>query len=153
MAATSIPFFYRSAFVIFDIALPVFGVWAYTTAPRFILRTFSISPAFPPATETIVLLDALAGWHAVLIALSLGFLITKRDDIVVWQVLQLAILVLDIFMLGAFARQLSTEGRTDFELWNNNDWSNVTGTAVIAFVRFAFLCGIGIGRHEKSKVS
>jgi len=107
----TIPLTYRVTFIFLDIILPIFGVTMHITNAPFILTGFTPSPILPPSSETIVLLDTLAGWYAALAFLNIVFLMKRPNDIVVWRALGGATLLIDLFMLGAFGRELSG-GRT-----------------------------------------
>lgn len=145
------PIFYRICFTIFDIFLPIFGVFGNLIAPTFILNNYTSLYVSPPATETILLLDAMAGFLASLAFMQIYFLSTRPNDMTVWRGMQGGTLLVDIFMLGGFARALITEGRTDCMDWRSDDWSNVGGYVVIAAIRLAFLLGVGIRGEGKGK--
>jgi hypothetical protein len=103
---TSIPLLYRIVFILFDIALPIFGTFMHIFNPSVILSGFVPSPSSPPATETILLLDTLAGWYASLTLLNVVFLSYRPNDLLIWRAMEGATLLVDIFMLGGFARSL-----------------------------------------------
>ena len=154
MAATmsfKMPFFYRVCFVIFDVLLPVFGVFGNLFAPEFMLNNFTPLHVSPPATETILLLDATAGFFASLAFLQVVFWRTKPADKTVWRALEGGTLLLDVFMLVGFTRALISEERTDWTAWRSDDWSNLGGYAAIAAVRAAFLLDVGVGEQSKGK--
>lgn len=75
------PTFYRVLFGLFDVLLPTFGVYGHIFAAKdAILAGFTGArrgPVWPPAPETRVLLDGVAGWYVALITLQI-FAITKR---------------------------------------------------------------------------
>ncbi|PWN93205.1 hypothetical protein FA10DRAFT_16032 [Acaromyces ingoldii] len=145
----AIPTFYRVVFFLFDVAMPLFGVVANTTMPEFIVSAYTPKIAKPIATETIVLLDGMAGFFACLIFLNLYFLSTKANDVTVWRGLQGGTLLTDVFMLFAFGRALSTEGRTTLESWRGEDYGNVVGYTVILLVRLAFVLGLGLKEEQR----
>lgn len=147
----SFPTFYRISFAIFDIVLPLSGIVGNLFAPTFILNNYTSLYVSPPATETILLLDAMAGFLASLSFMQIYFLRTKPNDMTVWRGMQGGTLLVDIFMLGGFARALIAEGRTDWMNWRSDDWSNVGGYVAISAVRMAFLLGVGIRGEGKGK--
>jgi len=150
MDTVSIPLFYRAIFTVLDLLLPLFGIYAHTVAPALVLKGWTPTHASPPAIDTYLLSDALAGFFASLAFLQIFLLWPKPNDWVVWRAMQGATLLTDIFMLGGFYRALRSEGRLDTHLWRAEDYSNIGGYAVISIIRVAFLLGIGL-RISKSK--
>ncbi|KZP04920.1 hypothetical protein FIBSPDRAFT_878038, partial [Athelia psychrophila] len=132
-------------------SFPLSGIVGNLFAPTFILNNYTSLYVSPPATETILLLDAMAGFLASLSFMQIYFLRTKPNDMTVWRGMQGGTLLVDIFMLGGFARALIAEGRTDWMNWRSDDWSNVGGYVAISAVRMAFLLGVGIRGEGKGK--
>ncbi len=145
------PLFYRVCFIILDICLPFYGIYAHLFAPTLILGSFTPHYVNPPATETQLLLDAIAGFFASLAFLQIVFLYTRPHDLTIWRALEGGTLLVDIFQLGGFTRALIAEGRTDCTLWRSDDWSNIAGYSVIAFIRIAFLMGVGMREQVNRK--
>ena len=146
-----IPAFYRICFTVFDLIMPLAGVFGNVFAPDFILKSYTSSQVFPPAPETILLLDAMAGFFAGLAFLHVFLLRANPTNIPVWRAVQGSTVLVDLFMLGGFGRALSTEGRLDPKVWRAEDWGNIGGYAGILFIRMAFILGIGMGRQVKEK--
>lgn len=139
-----VPIGYRAFFTVFDIVLPIFGTYAHIFKPAIVLGGAVTRFALPPATETVVLLDTLAGCFASLAVTQTYFLITRPHDVPVWKGLNVGTFVLDLFQLASFYRALAAEGRLDTSLWRGEDYGNVVGYTVIALVRAAFIAGIGV---------
>ncbi|PWN39685.1 hypothetical protein IE81DRAFT_13203 [Ceraceosorus guamensis] len=143
------PLTYRVLFGAFDLLLPIFGTYGHIFAAKnVVLAGFTGAkrgPVWPPAPETRVLLDGMAGWYVALITLQI-FAITKRPkDWALWQTLNLSIFFVDAFMLLGFARGLSLEGKlNDTSQWRGQDWGNIAGYAFIGLVRLAFVAGVGV---------
>lgn len=133
------PVFYRVAFAIFDIAMPLFGVFVYLSRPDFVLSGFTSSYLSPAVPETRLLMDAMAGWFASLAFLNIAFLRTKYNDLDVWRAMQAATLLVDVFQLVGFGRVLYMEDRLATTKWHGTDWGNICGYLAIATVRIAFL--------------
>ncbi len=77
------PLFYRVCFIILDICLPFYGIYAHLFAPTLILGSFTPHYVNPPATETQLLLDAIAGFFASLAFLQIVFLYTRPHDLTI----------------------------------------------------------------------
>jgi hypothetical protein len=146
--STTFPLFYRVVFVIFDIALPIFGTVMHTFNPAFILSGFTPTPTVPAVSETLLLMDTLAGWYASLALMNIVMLKYRRNDMLVWRTMVAGTLLLDVFMLAGFAKALRREGRVAVGSWTGDDWSNVGGYTVITLVRSMFLLGVGMGRGK-----
>ncbi len=110
------PIVYRVLFVVFDIILPLFGVYAHIFDPKFILQGWVSNVVQPIAIETILL----------------------------WRTLQGATFLVDIFMLLGFVRVLIAENRVETKDWRQEDYQNIVGYAFIALVRLAFTLKVGI---------
>lgn len=144
----SVPLFYRIAFLLFDVAMPVMGIYGNLLDPAFVLGGFTPKFISPPNNETQVLLDAGAGWFAALILLNLGFLRYKANDVTVWKILEAAIILVDVFQLVGFARLYQAEGKMAMSQLSGQDLGNVIGYSVIALVRTAFVLGIGLSSKK-----
>lgn len=148
-----VPLPYRVLFTIFDIVLPLFGIYAHLfAADTMVLPGFSASFSWPPGAEMRVMLDATAGWLAAFATAQIVFLLYRPRDMLIWRTLAAGTLAQDLFMLVGLARGLQIEGKLqDTSLWRGDDWGQVGGYVVIALVRAAFLMGIGVGRDEDGR--
>lgn len=70
-------------------------------------------------------------------------LLRATTDARVWRAVQASILLVDIAMLGGFARAFNATGRLDLRLWRAEDWTNIGITGGVGLIRAAFLLGIG----------
>jgi hypothetical protein len=112
--SSRIPSFYRIWSTIVDPLLTLVGVFGNLFAPIATLNSYSPSYVSPPATETTLLLDTVAGFLAGLAFLQVVLLRARTTDMTVWRALQASTVLVDIAMLGGFARALSGQGRTDW---------------------------------------
>ena len=147
----TVPIGYRAFFFVFDIVLPVFGTYAHVFNPAFVLGGAVSRFALPPATETVVLLDTLAGCFASLAITQSYFLYTRPNDLTIWRGLNVGTFVLDLFQLASFYRALVAEGRLDTSLWRGEDYGNIVGYTIIALVRAAFIAGVGVNYAGKPR--
>lgn len=108
-----------------------------------------MNPILPPATETRLLLDALIGFFLFLAFLQAVLLRARPHDLGVWKILQAGILIVDLFMVLAFARALSNTGRMDASSWRPEEWRNIGVNVSVAIVRMAFVLGIGMNENMK----
>ena len=145
-----IPSFYRTWFTILDPILSVTGVVANLFFPNAYLDSLTTSATNPPTIETTALLDSLAGFYGALVFLQLGLLRPRPRDLGIWRTLQAATLVVDVFILEAFARALHAQGRLGLVHWRAEEWMNIGLTAFVAVLRTAFLLGLGMEPQGKT---
>lgn len=150
--AQAIPRFYRIWFTIVDPLISLLGVYTNFFTPITILNSYSPTFISPPGSETILLLETVAAFLVDLIFLQLFLLRAKSSDMTVWRALQGSQLLVDIGMLGAFARALKSEGRMDLKVLRAEEWGNYLITAGVAVIRSAFLIGVGMKSETKKKV-
>lgn len=150
-----VPSAYRVIFFLFDFLMPLGGSVAHVIAPRAILGGLAVAPSAPPAVETQMLLDSLAGWFVGLALLHTYLQLARPSDRRAWVPVIAAVFVQDIFQLGGFARAMHTEGRTlvDTSTWRNEDWSNLGGYAFIALVRLLFVMSTSAQESAAKKKS
>lgn len=146
--SSPIPAFYRIWFTTIDPILSLVGVVTHLFARTAALTSYAVAPVSPPATETAVLLDAMAGFFAGLTLLQVVLLRARPADVTVWRALQAATALVDIGMLGGFARALSATGRMNMEVWRPEEWTNVGITAWVAVLRTAFCLGTGMSKDK-----
>jgi hypothetical protein len=103
------------------------------------LSGFTANPVLPPAVETQVILDGMAGWYAGLAALHIWLQVCHPKNRAAWRPIIAQLIVVDIGMLIGFTRALHAEGRLlDLGKWRNEDFSNVIGYALITVLRIIF---------------
>jgi hypothetical protein len=149
--SSPIPSFYRIWFTIVDPLLALVGVFSNLFAPAATLSSHSPSYISPPATETTLLVDTVAGFLAGLVFLQVVLLRARPSDMTVWRALLASTLLVDIAMLGGSARALSSQGRTDRRVWRTEEWTHLPITAGVVVIRVAFLLGMGMGRQGKGR--
>ncbi|KAI1793752.1 hypothetical protein LXA43DRAFT_885349 [Ganoderma leucocontextum] len=145
MASSPIPTFYRIVFTIIDPFFCVLGVATHLFTKNDVIAGLSPSAVVPPGPETVLLLDFLVGFFAMLGCLQVSLLRARPNDVTIWTALQGSTLVLDIIMTAATARMLVSQGRvTDPSVWLGGEWQNLAGNAVIGTIRAAFVLKIGM---------
>lgn len=153
---------WRAAFFALDFLLPVGGVFGHLFKPgaskcenlqrflvlrliRFlvvieVLSGFTASPTLPPAVETQVLLDGMAGWFAGLAGIHVWLQLFQAKNKAAWKPVIAALVLVDIGMLVGFTRALVTEERLyNLSSWRNEDYSNIIGYTLITLARVAFV--------------
>lgn len=146
------PLYYRIPFTIFDIILPLYGVYAKFATPDAILsQGFGSKLLLPRVAETTMLLDSSAGWDASLAFMSTYFLMNKPHDQTVWIGINGGTLLVDFFMLFALGRCLHDQNRLSPSTWTGIEYGNVVGYTVIALMRITFLCNFGTRKFQVDK--
>eukprot|EP01113_Clastostelium_recurvatum_P042779 TRINITY_DN6965_c0_g1_i1.p1 TRINITY_DN6965_c0_g1~~TRINITY_DN6965_c0_g1_i1.p1 ORF type:complete len:153 (-),score=31.91 TRINITY_DN6965_c0_g1_i1:120-578(-) len=139
----SVSVFSRVLFFVFDFLMPLGGVVGHFADPQTILSGFtSKAPLTPPAVETQVLLDGMAGWYAGLMAMHLYLQFSSRakHDRSIWNLVMVNLILVDLGMLIGFTRALLAEGRLyGVDTWRTQDYANIVGYTVIALVRLLFV--------------
>jgi hypothetical protein len=149
--SSSIHPFYRIWFTTIDPVLSLSGAVCNLFAPAAILRSYSPSLVFPPATETTVLLYTAAGFLAGHMLLSIGLLRAKPNDVTVWRAFQANSSIVDFFMIAGLAQAASVQGRLNLRTWRAEDWINVCVLFGVAIIRLAFLAGMGMSKRGREK--
>ena len=147
---SAIPSFYRIWFTTIDPLFSLLGVTTNLFSPASVLTSYSIRPASPPATETMFLLDTVAGMLGGLMVFQVYLMRAKPTDLVVWRAVQAATVLVDIGMLGGFLRAMGREGRMGIGRWRGEEWINLGFLVTVLGIRGAFLGGLGIGTKSKS---
>ena len=120
---------------------------------RSTLLGYSPNAVHPPTTETVHLLDSMAGFFLTLGLLEAVLLRVKPNDVAVWRIVEASVSVLDIVMVFAAVRAMTVEGRMDLTYWRGDDWRLVVGNAGMGIARLACAAGLGFGKERKGKDS
>jgi hypothetical protein len=74
-----------------------------------------------------------------------AFLLRYTRDLGVWNILESAILCVDISIVVSLVVTLDHQGRLwDLALWRPMDWNNMVLVLVVIVLRSAFLAGVGV---------
>lgn len=149
--STPIPTFYRIFFTWVDPLMCIGGALGTLFAPTSILESYTPRITSPPALETSVLLDSTIGWFAGMAFLQAYLLRARPADLVLWRALQVAMIAVDVAMLGGLAKALGAGG-FDTAGWRGGDWGNMVGYPALIAVRLAFLAG-GVGTGRRSGIT
>ena len=150
--AKAIPNFYRIWFTIVDPLISLLGVYTNFFTPTTILKSYSPTFISAPGSETILLLETVAAFLVRFIFLQLFLLRAKSTDMTVWRALQGSQLLVDIGMLGTFARALQSQGRMSLKVLRAEEWGNYLITERVAVMRSAYLMGFGMKSEKRKKV-
>lgn len=142
---------YMAVFTVFDLLLPLAGIYLHLFQPSVVLAGFTPSPSSSIAPETRVLLDAMAGWFAGLIVLHLYVRSIEPSNIFLWRALQGGLVLVDILQLIGFYRELSSQRRTHIQSWRGEDWQNIVGYTGLTLTRFSFVLGMGSKKEQATR--
>ncbi|GAA5850914.1 hypothetical protein JCM8547_009130 [Rhodosporidiobolus lusitaniae] len=152
MSTPVLPAYYRTLIVTFDIALPILGAIQKLVNPSSILRAFTPFPTLPPAPETLLLLDGSAGFFASLSLTSSLFLFHRPSDFFLHRTVQAGLVLVDVFMLGAHLREMSSGARLGIVgSWRSEDWFNVLMYSGLTVVRGLFALGVGLPKQRRKE--
>jgi hypothetical protein len=147
---SNIPAFYRFYFRWSDPAICLWGAYMDFFTPAFDFHAFvpeSISP-YNPYFDTI--LQQLGGSLLMLAVIDI-VLLRYTNDINIWKILQLAVLVYDSTLLVSIYYSLGQQGRLSLSALRWEDWGGIVITAQAAVVRSLFLLGVGLGSSKGKK--
>ena len=145
------PVVYRVIFTYIDPIFCLMGFGLHLFDPITTLQGYSPSFTGSPSVEAVHLLDSMAGFFATLGLLEGILLRVRSHDVAVWRIVQGSVAVLDLCMVFAAVRAMTTEGRLDMAGWRGDDWRLVVGNAAIGLVRVACALGVGMGSGGKTK--
>ncbi|KAJ6523976.1 hypothetical protein B0H19DRAFT_972458, partial [Mycena capillaripes] len=136
-------------FTIVDPILSVLGALGNLLTTGTVLNGYTPNAVSPPAPETIILLDTLAGFFLALIFIKVVLLRARPTDIGLWRMVMFSILFVDIAILCGLARLLRSESRAHPVTWRPEEWINIGTTAGVAVIRIAFCLSVGMGPRVK----
>ncbi|KAJ9610422.1 hypothetical protein H2200_005199 [Cladophialophora chaetospira] len=151
MSSSPFPAIYRIFFQTLDPLIALSGVLAHTLSPKTILSLYNASAKFPPATETVALLDVGNTFLLAVMPLQIVMLRLRPNDVAVWKCLQGSILIRDIGIIATVLRSLSAQGRLDVGLIKGDEWGNLGILAALAVLRTAFVLGVGVNDNGRGK--
>lgn len=149
MALPKIHAFYRFWFLWLDPIILVATVYALVFTPQVMLDALAPPPLSAYNPYQGFLLHQLAALYA-FVAIVLGGVLRTSQDIQVWRVVILAVLVVDVAMLASNYASLKQQNRLSLGAMRSADWSNVLFTGLVTAIRIFFLAGVGV-RNVKSK--
>jgi hypothetical protein len=144
-----IPPAYRLFFTTLDPAIGAVGWIAGLFYPNVILSSLGLptSKTVPPSLEARVLLQSQSGFYLAVGILSVFLLRARPNDLSVWRLLVLSLLVTDVFIVGAGLKGVVEQGKGgDFMFV-----SSALTTGAIGIIRAAFLLGVGMGKKTGRK--
>lgn len=145
---SNIPALYRFYFRWSDPAICLWGAWMDFITPAFVLNAFiptAIAVRNPYFDFT---LQQLGGALLMLIFFDV-VLLRYTNDIKIWKILQMAVLIYDLSLLYSMYDSLGQQGRLSFGALRWEDWGSIVITAQAAVVRTAFLLGVGLSEGSK----
>lgn len=86
------------------------------------------------------------------VGIVLGGVLRVSNQIQVWRVVILAVLVVDIAMLASIYASLQQQDRLSLEAMRSEDWSSIIFTGFVTMIRILFLAGVGVQDVKSKKV-
>ncbi|KAH6989096.1 hypothetical protein BKA56DRAFT_629014 [Ilyonectria sp. MPI-CAGE-AT-0026] len=146
----NIPFAYRALFLYFEPFAALGGSVLLHFFPTIFLNTMSLTAKYAPDNQVIY--EQLAATY-VLFAFNEAVVLRITNDIRVWRGILMGILLCDaIHLYGSWAA-LGSAVFWDPRTWRPEDWVNLGSLWGQAFVRLAFLAGVGIQLDTASEKS
>lgn len=148
---TNIPAFYRFYFLWSDPLVCLWAAYMDFFTPDVVVNAFVPSSVAPRNPQHDFLLQQLGG-----ALLMLGFLdvalLRYAEDVVVWKILQMAVLLYDLVLLYSIYYALLGQDRLSLaDMRVVEDWGSIAITGVAAAVRGAFLLDVGMKRQAAKR--
>ncbi|WYZ44471.1 hypothetical protein EsH8_VII_000907 [Colletotrichum jinshuiense] len=172
--SSQIPKTYYRLFTLVDPLIALWGASLFLLAPETVTSSYlpaGGSPGTPldPSTShpaaagfpspaslraySLPLHAQIAG-HLLATALLSALLLRAVPDLAVWRLYQLAVLVVDAFVLyGTFASYAAQGRLVHLAAWRLEDWAAVGMTTLIALTRAAFLLRLGFPKAQRAKAA
>ncbi len=77
-------------------------------------------------------------------------LLRYTQDVGVWKIIQVAVLVYDLTLLYSTYYSLGQQGRLSFDALRWEDWGGIIITAQAVVVRTAFLLDVGLRKTRRT---
>lgn len=149
MALPQIHVFYRLWFLWLDPLVLGVSVYALLFTPQVMLDALIPPPLSAYNPDQGFLLHQLAALFT-FVGIILGGVLRVSNQIQVWRVVILAVLVVDIAMLASIYASLQQQDRLSLEAMRSEDWSSIIFTGFVTMIRIFFLAGVGV-QDTKSK--
>ncbi|KAF9869934.1 hypothetical protein CkaCkLH20_12543 [Colletotrichum karsti] len=169
--STTIPKPYKTLFTLLDPLIALWGASLFLLSPQTVTSSYLPPTYTPPVDPSLahpaaalssalatsfaeysVPLHAQIAGHLLSNALLSAVLLRATEEVKVWRVYQLSLLVVDLFLLyGTFA-SYAMQGRLNpLATWRIEDWGAVSITMLAGLARLCFLMGVGFGQERRSK--
>lgn len=149
---SDIPLVYRIYFQTIEPVCAVSGAYLahfepkrfleFTAPPSMLAKTAAISPL------TQLQLSQMAGCY-VLFALNLAVLLRYTSDVNIWRIIVLGCLLSDFAHLYAAWGAFGTTMFWAVHTWRSENWGNIGTLYLGAFLRMAFLYGVGMTKASE----
>lgn len=140
-----IPPFYRIFFTIIDPIICVWGAYMDFFDPQMVLSSHIL--ANTPDIGHIMILKqrggSMLGWGFIS-----AFLLRYTQDIKIWHIVEIAILLVDFAYFPAVFGALNAQMRVLPETWRAEDWGSLIVTGTATLVRLAFLARLGFNDED-----
>ncbi len=136
----AIPAFYRIFFTYIDPLVASWGAYMDFFTPDTVLNSFVPNSARNPAHD--MLFQQLGGGLLNIAFLS-AVLLRYTNDVKIWKIVQLGILIVDVVGLYSLWDGLGRQGRLDPRGWRGEDWGCVGITGFVTVLRMMFMAEVG----------
>lgn len=142
----AIPSFYCVFFTIIDPIICLWGAYMDFFDPRMVLSSHLLADT--PDIGHIMILQQRGGG-----LLNFGFisavLLRYTQDIKIWHILEIGLLVTDFAYFPAAFGALREQGRVLPETWRAEDWGTFVVMSIVTLVRLAFLARVGFADEDE----
>ena len=144
-SSQSIPTFYRVFFTIVDPIICLWGAYMDFFDPRMVLSSHILNDV-PDIGHVMILKQrggGMLGWGFIS-----AFLLRYTNDIKIWHIVEIAILLVDFAYFPAVFGALNAQMRVLPETWRAEDWGSLVVTGTATLVRLAFLARLGFDDED-----
>ncbi|KAF2832210.1 hypothetical protein CC86DRAFT_451805 [Ophiobolus disseminans] len=141
--ASAIPLFFRLFFTYVDPLICLWGAYMDFFLPRLVLSSHIPLPT-PDIGHSMILKQR--GGGMLNFGIISAVLLRYTYDVKIWNIVQVANLIVDLAYFWAVYEALSVQGRLDVGTWRKEDWGSVVITGTAGIVRMVFLAGVGFGK-------
>lgn len=147
---SNIPIFYRIYFSWLDPAICLWGAYMDYFTPAFVVAA-TLPPAISPHNPYYDFVLYQVGGSLLSIFVIDVVLLRYTNDVNIWKIWEIAVLVYDLGLLYSFYRALELQHRLRFGALRFEDWGSIIITAQAAVVRSVFIWGVGLSKSSKWK--
>ncbi|KAF2440284.1 hypothetical protein P171DRAFT_435110 [Karstenula rhodostoma CBS 690.94] len=144
---SGIPTFYRIFFTSIDPLIALSGAYMDFFDPETILASsFPRASLYAEPTPPITVLLRQAGGAFIMMAFLMVFMLRYTEDVKIWKMFELGILVTDFTLFYSLYGALEGQGRLDVGAIRWEEWGTIVITGFVTVVRIAFLGGLGFSK-------
>lgn len=139
-ASAAVPVFYRVFFRYFDPVVALYGVYVNIISPSTAIPQVAPGSVYDPNQ---VFFFYQCGGLAITVAFITATVHRFSEDLKVWRLLQLGLLLSDVVALVGIYLSFSRQGRLAPSSWTSDDQGIATSYGGITAIRLSFLLNVG----------